>query len=433
MMNGSIKLKKATYHLWTFTISKLISSFGSQVYSFALSFYILQATGSAKSFALNLICNILPRTLAAPFAGYIVDRYSRKMIVITSQIATTLAIGGLLIVSYTSGLSLVAIYITSSILSLTSMFSGVAFSSSITGLVDETRIQKAMALNQMSISFAAIGSPAVGGLLYGAVSMPVFLIIYMVASTMAVILESTMNFKLFAKRKEEAEGKAKESMWQSMKAGVTYLKTQPLLMAIIWIALLVNFFFGAFEVGYSFILIEKLKMASQHFGFTEGAIALGMLLMSVYLSVRKEVKFPLLLSKRGIIVMGAIMGGVSLPLLISMPYGILFVYYVILMLGLGIMLVLVNTPMQVMMQKQIADEFKGRIFSIVETMAMALMPLGMVLYGFLYDFFPPQWILLLSSSLLVGVVLILARPSVIRKAHPQLYEEKVVKERVGAF
>ena len=432
-MNNSVKLKKATYHLWTFTISKLISSFGSQVYSFALSFYILQMTGSAKSFALNLICNILPRTLAAPFAGYIVDRYSRKRIVITSQIATTLAIGGLLIVSLTSGLSLVAIYITSCILSLTSMFSGVAFSSSITGLIDESRIQKAMSLNQMSISFAAIGSPAVGGLLYGAIPMPVFLIIYIVASSIAVLLESTMNFKLFTKPKDVADGEVKESMWQSLKAGVTYLKTQPLIMAVIWIALMVNFFFGAFEVGYSFILIEKLKMVSQHFGFTEGAMALGMLTMSIYLSVRKEVKYPFLVSKWGIVVMGFIMGGVSLPLFIPMSYGFLFAYYVILMLGLGVMLVLVNTPMQVMLQKQIADEYKGRVFSILETMAMALMPLGMVLYGFLYDVFPPQWILLLSNTFLVGVVLILARPSIVRKAHPQLYEEKAVKERAEAF
>jgi MFS transporter, DHA3 family, macrolide efflux protein len=432
-MNSSLRLKKATYHLWTFTISKLVSSFGSQVYSFALSFYILQMTGSAKSFALNLICNILPRTLAAPFAGYLVDRYSRKTIVITSQIATTLAIGGLLIVSYTSGLSLVAIYITSCILSLTSMFAGVAFSSSITGLIDEARIQKAMSLNQMSISFAAIGSPAVGGLLYGAISMPVFLIIYMVASSLAVLLESTMNFKLFSKQKEEAAGETKESMWQSMRAGVTYLKTQPLIMAVIWIALLVNFFFGAFEVGYSFILIEKLKMVSQDFGFTEGAMALGMLIMSIYLSVRKEVKYPFLVSKWGIIVMGTVMGGVSLPLFISMPYGFLFAYYVILMLGLGVMLVLVNTPMQVMLQKQIADEYKGRVFSILETMAMALMPLGMVLYGFLYDVFPPQWILLLSSAFLVCIVLLLARPSIARKAHPQLYADKAVKERAEAF
>ena len=97
------------------------------------------------------------------------------------------------------------------------------FSSSITGLVDEARIQKAMSLNQMSISFAAIGSPAVRWITIWAVTNAVFLIMYMVASIIAVILESTMNFKLFAKRKEVVEGEEKEPMLQSMKAGFTYL------------------------------------------------------------------------------------------------------------------------------------------------------------------------------------------------------------------
>ena len=208
-MEEVLKLKKATYHLWTFTISKLISSFGAQVYAFAISFYILQVTGSATSFAMNLICNILPRTLVAPFAGYVADKYSRKTIVITAQIASSFAIAGLLAISLNYGLSLGAIYTTTVVLSIASTFSGITFSSSITGLVDEARIQKAMSMNQMSISFAAIGSPAIGGLLYGTVSMPVFLIMYMTASIIAVILESTMNFKLFAKRKEVVDGETK--------------------------------------------------------------------------------------------------------------------------------------------------------------------------------------------------------------------------------
>lgn len=428
-MNNTMMLKKATYHLWTFTISKLVSTFGSQVYSFAISFYILQATGSAKSFAINLICNVLPRTIAAPFAGYIVDKYSRKRIAIISQIASTLAIGGLLAVSVTSGLSLTAIYITTSILALTSMFSGVAFTSSITGLVDEDRIQKAMSLNQMSISFAAIASPAVGGLLYGVISMPVFLIIYMAASGAAIVLEATMNFTLFAAQKGETGEKPRESMWQGMMAGISYLKLQPLLMTIIGIALLVNFLMSSYQVGYSYILIKKLKMVSQHFGLTEGAFALGMLLLSIYLSVRKEIKFPLMTAKRGLILMGGIIGGTTLPLFITMPYNLMFGYYIVLGLGLGACIVFINTPTQVMMQKQIADEFKGRVFSIVETVAMALSPLGMVLYGFLYDIFPAQWVLLLSAGLFVGVVLILARPAVVRKVHPELSSVKLPTAR----
>ncbi|MBD7983919.1 MFS transporter [Sporosarcina sp. Sa2YVA2] len=426
-MSEALKLKRATYHLWTFTISKLISSFGAQVYALAISFYILQMTGSATSFAANLICSILPRTLIAPFAGYVADKYPRKTIVITAQIATTIAIGGLLTVSVISGLSLISIYATTVVIAITSSFSGVAFTSSITGLVDEARIQKAMSMNQMSISFAAIAGPALGGVLYGAVTMPIFLVIYMSASGIAVLLESTMNFKLFAKRKEIVEGEPKESMLQSMKAGLSYLRLQPVLMTIIWISLVINFLFGAFQVGYSFILIEKMKMVSTHFGLTEGASAVGMILMSIYLSVRKELKYPLRVGKWGIIGMGLAMGAVILPLITQFPYNGMFAFYATVMFSFGILVILVNTPIQVMMQKMIDDDYKGRVFSILETMAMALMPLGMVLFGFLYDVFPPQWILGTSSAVLIIVVLIMARPSVVRKAHPELDKSKTVK------
>lgn len=425
-MSEAIKLKRATYHLWTFTMSKMISSFGAQVYAFAISFYILQVTGSATSFATNLICSILPRTVLAPFAGYVADKYSRKTIIIVAQIATTLAIGGLLAVSLTYGLSLIAIYATTVVLAMTSTFSGVTFTSSITGLVDEARIQRAMSMNQMSISFAAIGAPALGGYLYGVVSMPLFLTMYMVASLTAVILESTMNFNLFANRKEIVEGEPKESMLQSMKAGVSYLRNQPILMTIIWISLVVNFLFGAFQVGYSFVLIEKLKMISTHFGYTEGALAVGTLLMSIYLSIRKEIKYPLWIGKWGIIAMGIVMGAVAVPLLIHFPYNGMFAFYLGLMFSFGLLSILVNTPLFVMMQKMIDDDYKGRVFSLLETMAMALMPLGMVLFGFLYDVVPAQWILLASSSVLIVVVLIMARPSVVREAHPELDRTKTV-------
>lgn len=430
-MTEQQKLKRASYHLFTFTISKIISSFGAQVYAFAISFYILQLTGSATSFATNLICNLLPRALVAPLAGYAADKYSRKKIVIISQLVTTLAIIGLLFVSMTYGLSLIAIYTTTVVLSIATSFTGVTFTSSITGLVDENRIQRAMSLNQISMSFAAIGSPAVGGLLYGTVSMELFLGMYIVASIIAVLLESTMNFNLFSNRKAKEESEQKETMWESIKAGITYLKTKQVLMTMIWISLIINFLFGAFEVGYSFILIEKLKLESQHFGFTQGAFAIGMLLFSIYFSIRKEVKFPFLVSKRGIVGLGVIMGAMAVPLLISLSYWSVFVYYFVAMFTFGSMIIVVNTPIQVMMQKMIDDDFKGRVLSILESMAVALMPLGMIIFGYLYDVLPGQYILITSAVILIGVILVLARPSVVRKAHPELNAQKPVVEKTS--
>lgn len=342
-----------------------------------------------------------------------------KKIVILSQIATTASIVGLLVFSINYGLSLYAIYTTTVLISIASTFSGTAFTSSITGLIDEERVQKAMSLNQMAISFSAIASPAVAGLLYGTVPMPVFLGMYAGASLIAVALESTMNFNLFANRKVKDEGAPKEKVLASMKAGLSYARLQPLLMAMIWVALLVNFLYGAVIVGYSFILIEKLKIASQHFGIIEGVMAAGMLLMSIYLAVRKQFTSPLVISKWGIIGLGVVMSLIAIPLVFTFSYGGMVAFYALLSLFSGSLFPLINTPLQVLMMKLIEDDYKGRVFSILETMAMALMPLGMVLFGFLYDLFPATWILIGTSILLISTVLILLRSSVVKHATKQ--------------
>lgn len=419
-MTEAQKLKRGSYHLWTFMTSKLISTFGANVYSFAISFYILQLTGSATNFALNLICSILPRTIAAPFAGYVADNFSRKRTIILAQAASVLAIAGLLTVSLMNGLSLTAIYITTCLLSLTSTFSGITFTSSISGLVDENRIQKAMSLNQMSISLASIVAPALGGVLYGAVSIPVFLIIYLIASLVALILDSTMDFQLFAKRSHvPVAGQEKEKLWVSMKEGFAYLKTKPVIQTIIFIALFINFFFGSFQVGYSFVLIEKLGMKAEHFGILEGAFAVGMLLLSVYLTIRKEIKYPLITAKYGIIGLALVIGGIALPLLVPFSYQAMFVFYLILMLAIGSFLTIINTPIGVMMQKSVDDDFKGRVISILETMAQVLMPLGTVIYGFLYDWVAAEWVLFISAGIIIGIALFMLRPSVIANAYPE--------------
>lgn len=419
-MTEAQKLKRGTYHLWTFMTSKLISTFGANVYSFAISFYILQLTGSATNFALNLICSILPRTIAAPFAGYVADNFSRKRTIILAQASSVLAIAGLLTVSLMNGLSLTAIYITTCLLSLTSTFSGITFTSSISGLVDENRIQKAMSLNQMSISLASIVAPVLGGVLYGAVSIPVFLIIYLIASLVALILDSTMDFQLFAKRSHvPVAGQEKEKLWFSMKEGFAYLKTKPVIQTIIFIALFINFFFGSFQVGYSFVLIEKLGMKSEHFGILEGAFAVGMLLLSFYLTIRKEIKYPLITAKYGTIGLALVIGGIAVPLLVPFSYQAMFVFYLILMLAIGSFLTIINTPIGVMMQKSVDDDFKGRVISILETMAQVLMPLGTVIYGFLYDWVAAEWVLFISAGIIIGIALFMLRPSVIANAYPE--------------
>ncbi|MFC4711344.1 MFS transporter [Planococcus dechangensis] len=426
-MNEAAKLRQATYHLYTFTVSKLIATFGSSVYAFGISLYVLALTGSAASFAINLICSILPRTLLAPFAGYVADNYPKKAVVLLSQSASILSVGGLLLYSMSNGLSLTAIYIATALVSASSMFTGIAFSSSIANLIDSDRIQKAMSYNQSALALATIGGPVVGGMLFGFVSMNMFLLIQVLAYVLAVLLEATMNFRLYTKRTEIADSKANQSVWQGMKEGAMYLRKNRVITVIVTTAIGLNFFFSALMIGLPFVAIQQLNVQAVHFGFIEAMIAVGMLLASIYFSVRKEVKFPLQFSKRAILVMSLLLAGVSLPLVAGLSYWGNVIYLLVLMLAFGVSNVFVNTPIGVMMQKDVEEEYRGRVFGILESMAMAMMPLGYLLFGLLYDLVPAEYVIWACSLCLLALTAYNMRPAIIREAYPQLAEKPLEK------
>ncbi|ANU16190.1 MFS transporter [Planococcus maritimus] len=426
-MNEAGKIKQATYHLYTFTISKLISTFGSSVYAFGISLYVLALTGSAASFAVNLICSILPRTLLAPFAGYIADNYPKKAVVLLSQAASVVSVGGLLLYSWSNGLSLAAIYTATALISASSMFTSVAFSSSIANLIDPDRIQKAMGYNQSALAIATIGGPVVGGMLFGFVSMNVFLMIQVIAYALAAMLEATMNFRLYTRRVETDTIEDKKGVWQGMREGAAYLRKNRVITVIVTTAVGLNFFFSALMIGLPFIAVQQLKVQATHFGFIEAMIALGMLLASIYFSVRKEVRFPLQFSKRAIIVMSLLLAAVSLPLVAGLSYWGNVIYLLVLMLGFGISNVFVNTPIGVMMQKDVDEEYRGRVFGILESMAMAMMPLGYLLFGLLYDLVPAEYVLWACSLCLLVLTTYSMRASIIREAYPELAKKPLHK------
>jgi len=421
-MEESLKLKRASYNLWTFVTSKMISSFGAQVCAFAISFYILSVTGSATSFATLLICNIIPRTILAPFAGYIVDNFSRKKVVIIAQIAATLTLGTLFLYSTLVGFEIWIFYVGTTILSICGTFSGLAFTASISSLINKERLQQAMSLNQMAMSFSAIGAPVIGGWIYGFIDLTTFFLIYFIASFIALILESTMDFKLYSVLKGNKE---KEKVWESIKLGFVYLKGKQVVMTIITVALFINFLFGSFEVGFSYVLIQELKISEEKFGLINGTFAFGMLIMSIILSKRKPFKYPLVVSKVFIMCTAIYFSLIPLPLLITIPTGFLIYYYMILMLVFGATMILINMPIGVMMQTSIDEEYRGRVFSIMDTFGTALLPVGMILFGFLFDIVPAQIVFICIAILLVISMSYLMRRSVVEKAYPNYYNKKL--------
>lgn len=425
-MGEAAKYKKATYHLWTFTVSKMIAMLGTNVLSFGISLYILAITGSAMSFATNMICSVLPRALVAALAGYVADNFSKKRVILLAQAGGVLTVGGLLFYTVTFGMSVSAIYVATVLFTICSAFSGVTFSSAIATLVNPERLQRAMSFNQMSMSVAAIGGPVIGGMMYGFFSMEVFLIVHMVAYTIAFCLEATMNFNLYSTRGENIE---KEKMLAGLAGGFRYIKQHKIIMIVMWLSLWVNLFFSAMVIGGTYIIIQLLNVQPKHFGMIEGAGAVGMLLASLYFATQAEIKVPLRFSKINLLLLSSSLGLAVLPLVTNFSYSMIVAFYLALFFIFAIFEMGINMPLGVYMQKLISEEYRGRVFGLMETMAMSMMPIGMLVYGILFDYLPATGIMLVTSAIIVVITLILLRSAVLQEAHPDSYGKVV--ERVA--
>ncbi|MBS4172895.1 MFS transporter [Bacillus sp. FJAT-49736] len=400
------KIRRAQRNLYTFLVSKMLTSLGFGVFNFGISLYILSITGSALSFATNIMFNVLPRALAAPLAGYVADHFPKKRIVILSMSGITLSVGVLIIYTLIFGISVPAIYTITTIFSIIGAFNGVAFSSSIPNLVGKERLQKALSFNQISYSIGGIGGPAIGGMLFGFISMKVFLFVMMIAYFIALCLEVTMDFTLF----EVKLKKQKESMAKSMKEGFQYLRTKPLVQTLLMATLWINFFSSAVSVGLVFVLVQKLSIPSSHVGFIQGAGAIGMLIASLYLSVR-NLKKPFMFIRRSSFLMCTIIVCLSIPLFLSLNGVHTFVFYSVMMLFFSAMSIGANTPMGVVIQQSIDQEHRGRVFGMMETLSVGTGPLGSLLFGALFDAVDPKVIFLCAGIFLFCLLLWLLRLS----------------------
>lgn len=420
------KLKKATYNLSVFTISKLISAVGANILAFGISLYILKMTGSATSFAINMICTILPRILLSPVVGYMADTFNKKKIIIISQIMIVLTIIGLLIYSEINGLTVTAIYIMTVFYSIFGAFSGVTLTASIGSLIAPNKIQKAMSLNQTAVSIAAIAAPIIGGFLFGTVSIEVFLIIQITAYTLSTILDSTMNFNLFTSL-EGGVTKIRESMIVSMRSAIAYVSTSVTLKSVMVLSLWLNLFFSGISVGSAFILVEKLKLASIDVGWVEAAGAVGMLLASLYFTFRKKIENPIWFSKNALIALASSVLLISVPLIFPIVnYTLLVIYCMLAFMIQAGMMICTNIPIGIMFQKTIVEEFRGRVFALMDSMAMAMMPIGSLIYGILYDLIDAQYVIISTSVILLLLTVGLLRPAIlikVQREQNQIHEE----------
>ena len=146
--------------LW---IAQIVSELGDWFYTLAVYNLLLDLTGSkAQAVALAVVLQVLPSTFAAPTAGVLNDRISRKRIMIGADLVRFFIVLGMLLVRTPSMVWLV--YPLLLVETIGAAFFEPAHSSVIPNIVPENQVLAANALASITWSFCLAAGAALGGI-----------------------------------------------------------------------------------------------------------------------------------------------------------------------------------------------------------------------------------------------------------------------------
>src|SRR5215203_979197 len=74
-------------HFFTIWTGQALSLFGSALVQFSLIWWLTQKSGSATVLAIATLVGMLPQIVLGPFAGALVDRWNRRVIMIVADAA----------------------------------------------------------------------------------------------------------------------------------------------------------------------------------------------------------------------------------------------------------------------------------------------------------------------------------------------------------
>lgn len=402
-------MSKELRNLWLTLCGKGVSSLGSKLFGFAMSFYILKLTGSAQSFAISLLLTTLPMVILSPIVGGIADRIDRKILVVGADFISGIAMLIFFFMIPQSGLSLFTIYMAELILAILFVFLSSAFGAAYPNIVSRANLTKINAYSQGLDSILSITAPILGGIVYGLIDVKLFFLINAISFLLSSISELFIDFHMFGTGVQKQ--KTKEPFIQNLKEGFRYVSTQKTFMTIAMYALVINFFLSGFSIILPVDLINYHGISPQVNGIVQAAFPIGAIVMSIYVG-KRNIQFSQGLFRNAMLLFSMMMFLFAVPV---MPFVNLHLlvpfYYGITLIGLSMVVILVNVPLQVLFQVTIEDEYRGRAMGVLGAMSQGIMPIAYLLTGMLMAYIPSYALLGFDALALAVIALSVQRNS----------------------
>ncbi len=395
------------FSLWA---GQALSLFGSALVQFALIWWLTTTTRSATVLALAALAGMLPQVVLGPFSGVLVDRFSRRAIMLVADGLVALATAGLAVLFALGVIQVWHVYLALFLRATAGTFQFPAMQASASLMVPDKHLSRVAGLNQSLQGLLSIAAPPLGALLLQVLPLQGVLAI----DVGTAVVGMAPLFFIAIPQPQAAAARARPSLGADLRAGLRYVMGWPGLLTILLMATVINFLFNPASALLPILVTRVFAGNAMHLATVEMAFGLGMLAGGIGLSIWGGFRRRVVTSMVGLVALG-----VSF-LLVGLTPGTLFWLLVGLSFVTAAMTPIVNGPLMATLQSSVAPEMQGRVFSLVGSLAGAMAPVGLIIAGPVADAVGVQAWYILGGIVCAGMGLAgFAIPAVMRlEDHP---------------
>ncbi len=354
----------------------------------AQSWLVFELSGSAFMLGLDAFLGEIPIFLFSLLGGVVADRVDRRALLVGGQFVQ-MACAFTLAALFAFGVAQVwHILCLSFIVGLAQAFGGPAYAALIPTLVKPRDLPNAIAMNSIQFNIARVLGPMIGGLALTNVGAAACFglngLSYLAVITSLILIQ--VNFK---------PQPTKDSVMESMKSGVAFIRDKPgmesliimaFLMTILGIPMIVFLPVFAKEVFAGGPAVYTLFLS-----LSGGGSIVGGLLVAAF--GHKENKGRMMLG--GLTVLGAAVAGFAFSRYLPLSCVLVFIS--------GASLMLVFALVASLVQLIATDEMRGRVMSVYNVAFRGGMPIGSLLTGELIPRFTAPVVVGTAGLLLTGL------------------------------
>jgi MFS family permease len=348
---------------------QLISNIGTWMQIIAQAWVVYQIGHSELTLGLVAFASAIPILVISPWGGVIVDRVSRRNLLIMTQTGAMLLAFSLAILSFLGVVKEWHVIVLAALLGVVNAFDAPARQAFVPEMVGKEDLPNAIALNSIMFNSARVIGPAIAGLLLAIIGAAWCFTLNGI-SFLAVILGLWLM-----KLPPHQAPRNPASQWQQLVSGLKYTANNRELSALILLSLV----FSIFGISYSTVLpafVEKvLHQGAMAYGWVNAASGLGAVSGAFLLAHHVSN------GRRGQLL---VLTNIAFTLiLIAFAFTSLFPLSLLLAYGLGVGFMVQFTTINTLLQTRVEDAFRGRVMGLYTITFFGFAPFGNLLIGYL--------------------------------------------------